>query len=206
MKTALILFMVLAALTAQGADDLAGHYFLHVMEVGSELWLKPDGHFEYMFIYGAADYWAKGTWRRDGNAVVLRSDGKEEAPFRLLRSEAGKPGQIRVWVLGKNGEGAENMDVLLLAGGEPLQATTDSKGMAVFPDAPKAHAIAFEIPVYSVQAGPFEIDPSHKDYYFEINGDAIQQVLFKDERLTIDGKDLIMTFWKGGPPMHYEKQ
>jgi hypothetical protein len=65
MKTALISLMALAALTARG-EDLAGHYILQgVREVGSELLLKSDGSFEYMLTYGAADYWAKGTWRHD---------------------------------------------------------------------------------------------------------------------------------------------
>ena len=206
MKTAAILLLALVSLAAHAADDLAGHYVLHMHEVGSELLLKPDSSFEFMLAYGAADYWAKGTWRRDGNTVVLQSDGKEEAPFRLVKSEAGKPGRIRVWVLGKDGKGIPNIDVRLLAGGEPLEARTDSDGAAVFPDPPKAHAVAFEVRVYSLEAGPFEINPSNKDFYFEINGDAIQQVLFKDERLAIEGKGLVMTYWKEGPPMHYEKE
>src|SRR5208337_532414 len=76
MKTALLLFMALAALAAQG-QDLAGHYVLRgVREVGSEMMLKPDGSFEFMLAYGAADYWAKGTWRQEGNTVVLQSAGK----------------------------------------------------------------------------------------------------------------------------------
>jgi hypothetical protein len=206
MKTAWVLFILLVALTAPAADDLAGHYVLHMMEVGSELLLRPDGTFEYMLAYGAADYWAKGTWRHEGNAVILQSDGKEEPPFRLVKSEAGKPGRIRVWVLGKNGKGIPNIDVRLLAGGEPIEARTDSDGAAVFPDAPKAHAVAFEVRVYALEAGPFEISPSNKDFYFEINGDAIQQVLFKNEHLPIDGNALVMTYWKGGPPMRYEKE
>jgi hypothetical protein len=71
MKTLLILLMALAPLAALG-DDLAGHYVLRgVMEVGSELWLKPDGSFEFMLAYGAADYSAKGTWRHEGDAVIL---------------------------------------------------------------------------------------------------------------------------------------
>ena len=66
--------------------DAAGHYVLQgVMEVGSELMLKPDGTFEYMLAYGAADYWAKGTWKQEGKAVILHSNGKEEAPFRRQR-------------------------------------------------------------------------------------------------------------------------
>ena len=52
----------------------------------------------------------------------------------------------------------------------------------------------------------FKIDPSHKDFYFEINGDAITEVLFKDEELAIDGKDLVMKYWNQEQPMRYEKQ
>jgi hypothetical protein len=42
--------------------------------------------------------------------------------------------------------------------------------------------------------------------YFEINGDAITEVLFKDEVLAIDGNDLVMKYWDGERPMRYEKQ
>ena len=46
---------------AQAASP-AGHYVLRgVMEVGSELLLKPDGTFEFALAYGATDYYAKGT-------------------------------------------------------------------------------------------------------------------------------------------------
>ena len=186
MKAALVSLMALLALTARG-EDLAGRYILQgVMEVGSELLLKPDGSFEYMLAYGAADYWAKGTWRYENNSVILNSAGRKEAPFRLLRSEAGKPGRIRVWVINKNNHGVENIRVALQAG------------------APQA--VSFEVRVYSIEAGPFKINPSHKDFYFEINGDAITQVPFKDERLAIDGKDLVLKYWNEQSPIRYEKQ
>jgi len=206
MKTAAIFFLLLTALTAY-ADDVAGHYVLQgVMEVGSELLLKPDGNFEFMLAYGAADYWAKGTWRRDGNAVILQSSGKEEEPFRFVRSEPGKAGRIRVWVIGKNGKGVENIHVQLEAAGKHLEATTTSDGAAVFPDAPGASAVSFEVRVYSLQTPPFKIDATNKDFYFEINGDAITQVLFKNERLAIDGNGLVMKHWDENRPMHYEKE
>jgi hypothetical protein len=206
MSTLLILSLTLAPLAARG-DDLAGHYVLSgVMEVGSELLLKPDGTFEYMLAYGAADYWAKGTWRHQGDAVILNSAGKEEAAFRLLRSEAGKPGRIRVWVMGKNGYGVANIRVALKAADQHLEATTDSDGAAVFPDAKGARAVSFEVRVYSVQAGPFDGSAPDRDFYFEINGDAITQVLFKNERLAIEDKGLVMKHWNEGKPMHYEKE
>ncbi|MGA7461434.1 MAG: hypothetical protein WBW69_14490 [Candidatus Korobacteraceae bacterium] len=42
-------------------------------------------------------------------------------------------------------------------------------------------------PAKEAQSAPFKIDPAKKDYYFEFDGEAKTQVLFKDERLTIDG-------------------
>lgn len=206
MNTLLIFSLALAPLAARG-DDLAGHYVLRgVMEVGSELLLKPDSTFEYMLAYGAADYWAKGTWRRQGDAVILNSAGKEEAPFRLLRSEVGKAGRIRVWVMGKNGHGVANIRVELRPGEQHFEAMTDSDGAAVFPDGKGARAVSFEVRVYSVRAGPFDGSASDRDFYFEINGDAITQVLFKDERLAIEDKGLVMKHWNEDKPMHYEKE
>src|ERR1700692_3333142 len=151
MRTALVSLMALAALAALTArgEVLAGHYILQgVREVGSELLLKSDGSFEYMLAYGAADYWAKGTWRRESNCVVLNSAGKKEAPFRLLRSEAGQPGRIGVWVIGMNGHGVENIQVTLQAADQHLEATTNPEGAAEFPDLVHADSVAFEVPVY----------------------------------------------------------
>lgn len=206
MKIVLAFLLALAAVAAYG-QDLAGDYVLHgVMEMGSELTLKPDGKFELMIAYGAADYWAKGTWRKDGNTVVLHSAGKKEEPFKLLRSEVGKTGQIRVWVMGQNKKGVENIDVHLITGGKALDGRTDSDGLAAFPDAPKAHGVAFEVPVYQVATAPYPIDDTHKDYYYEINGDNITQVFFTDEPLTIQGNNLIMTHWGTDHPMRYQRE
>jgi hypothetical protein len=206
MKATLVFLMTLAALTARG-QDLAGHYVLQgVMEVGSELLLKSDGQFEYMLAYGAADYWAKGTWRHKNDSVILNSAGRKEAPFRFLRSEAGKPGGVRVSVIGQNGRGVENIRVALQAADQNFEATTTSDGTALFPDVTKPRAVGFEVPVYAIKAGPFTINPSHRDFYFEINGDAIAQVLFNNERLAIEGKYLVMKYWSRDQPIRYEKQ
>jgi len=189
------------------AQDVAGHYVLQgVMEVGSELMLKPDGTFEYMLAYGAADYYAKGTWRRNGNAVILHSDSNEQPPFRLTKSDAGKPGLIRVWVIGQNGKGVANIRVGLKAADQHLEATTDSDDAAVSPDTAKPEAVYFAVQVYSLEVGPFAVNPAHRDFYFEINGDAIQQVVFKDEALAIDGIALMMKHWGPEKPMRYEKE
>ena len=206
MKIAVALLFFVCSLAAYG-QDLAGTYTLHgQMEMGSQLLLKPDGKFEFMLAYGAADYWAKGTWKKDGNKVVLHSAGKQEQPFKLLKSEAGKAGQIRIWVMGQNGKGVENIDVHLMGGKDPLEARTDSDGLAVFHDEVKATGVAFEVRVYQVATAPYPIDAAHKDYWYEINGDNITQVFFTDESLAIDGSNLILTHWGSDHPMRYEQE
>ena len=58
MKLGLIL---IAASILNGADMTGPYYLRGIMEVGSELLLRPDGTFEFMLSYGAADYWGRGT-------------------------------------------------------------------------------------------------------------------------------------------------
>ncbi len=200
------MFIALAGISARG-EDFAGHYFLRgVMEVGSELLLKSDGNFEYMLSYGASDYWAKGTWRHESDSIILNSVGKKEAPFRLLRSEAGKIAGIRIWVTSKNGKGVEDVQVAVQTGDQHLEATTTSDGSALFSNIASARAVEFEVPVYAVKAGPFQIDSSKNEFYFEIDGDSIARVFFKEEPLAIDGKTLVMRYWNAEQPIRYEKQ
>src|SRR5215472_6511823 len=206
MKTLLFSLSLLMCMSAVG-QDVSGHYYLQgVMEVGSELLLKPDGTFEYMLAYGAADYFAKGTWKRDGNSVILHSTGKRAEPFVLLRSEEGKPGRLRVWVMGQNGKGVANIHGGVKAGEQNLEAHTDSDGAAVFPDTSKPEAVYFEVRVYSLEAGPYPVNPAHRDFYFQINGDSITQVFFEHEALAIDGNALIMKHWDPDKPMRYVKE
>jgi hypothetical protein len=204
MKTALL--WILATATACAADP-AGHYVLRgVHEVGSELLLRPDGTFEYMLAYGAADYMADGTWRLEDGSVVLNTRGKKEPPFRFVRSAPSKEPGIRVWVKARNGNPVEHIEVGLKTDAGFTSDHTGADGSAHFPAEKPPRAVAFRIRVYGVEAGPFEIDPAHQDFYFEINGDDIMRVHFENERLAIDGKDLLMRYWNKDEPMRYARQ
>ena len=44
------------------------------METGSGLRLNADGTFDWFFTYGALDLGARGTWKREGDTVVLHVD------------------------------------------------------------------------------------------------------------------------------------
>lgn len=63
-----------------GNPKLAGHYYLNgVMEVGSELLLRPDGSFEFMLAYGANDQYGKGCWVQHGSTVEVIPAGRRAA-------------------------------------------------------------------------------------------------------------------------------
>lgn len=75
-KNALLALVLLVAtaspLLALEPQDVAGNYELQgVMEMAGGLSLRPDLKYAAGFSYGAADWIEEGSWKLDGNAVVL---------------------------------------------------------------------------------------------------------------------------------------
>jgi hypothetical protein len=125
--------LILAALSAAGAD-LSGRYVLQgVPEVASELLLNNDGTFQYLFIYGAADFQAKGTWKAAGGGVVLTTVSDGAPPIRMVRSAPGKADEFRIWVKAPNGVGIEHVEVSLDTADGEVPERTQRDGSAVFP-------------------------------------------------------------------------
>jgi hypothetical protein len=200
--------LVLSFAAENFAGDLAGRYYLqNLREVGSELLLKPDGTFEFALAYGAADYWAKGTWIAKDGRVILNSPepDDENPPFKLIRSYDSRSAAIRIRVIAPGGRGVPNIDVALITEKEKLEARTDSDGIALFPKKNAPFSVAFRIRVYQLETELYELNHSHDDYTFEINGPAIAELRFKDERLTIKGNMLIWFYWGPDQEMHYVK-
>jgi len=72
--TALAAFLFLAVSPARAweAKDLAGTYELQgVMEMAGLLALRADQKYQAGFSYGAADWVEEGTWKPDGDGVIL---------------------------------------------------------------------------------------------------------------------------------------
>ena len=107
---------LLLAMMAMGppTDRFAGHYVLeNAHEMGSELVLKPDGQFEYMLAYGAADYMATGKWHVKNDTVILDTKMPEAPPLKVLASNYEKTPDLRIWIKGMNGKPLPNLDVAL---------------------------------------------------------------------------------------------
>jgi len=87
----------------QDPSTLAGHYYLEGggIEVGSELLIKPAGKFEWMLEYGAMDYMAQGTWKLDGERLVLSAAPPPEPVFRIFGADdyhRTKPAEPGTWI------------------------------------------------------------------------------------------------------------
>jgi hypothetical protein len=118
---ALALFVLAGCQTVGGASgactpgdpNRVGHYYLNgVMEVGSELLLKPDGSFEFMLAYGALDQYGKGCWRVEGNRVLVIPTGRRApaaqysiADSRFVGFTLTIDGSALVWDLGDGHKG-----------------------------------------------------------------------------------------------------
>jgi hypothetical protein len=202
----LLATLILSA--AARAADVAGEYQLrNVREMGSGLLLRPDGRFEFFLSYGAADYWAKGTWQNQNGSVILNTDtGEAQPPFRMVSSAAGKDEGLRVWVTAAGGRPVPNIDVALEGDGGPSEARTDSEGVARFAPVKGLRSATFRIRVYQFESEPFVVNPAHNEFRFEINGREITQVRFRNERLEPDGNSLVMRHWGADHPMRYSKE
>jgi hypothetical protein len=78
-----------------GDAKLAGHYYLNgVMEVGSELLLRPNGSFEFMLAYGANDQYGKGCWVKRGSTVEVIPAGRSSASRRHTPDDRGFGGLV----------------------------------------------------------------------------------------------------------------
>lgn len=203
----LLIGVMLTAAGAAGADEVAGLYRLTgVMETASELALKADGTFEYVLIYGAADYQARGTWRREGGDVVLNTEGEARPPFRLVRGEASGDLGVTIWVKGPGGQPVQHIRVALASAEGEAEVRTGSDGAAEFPEAEAPRSVSFEVPVYGVKAGPFMVDRKQNALHFEIDGEAITRVPFRNEKVRVDGQSLEMRFWNPERAMVYRKR
>jgi hypothetical protein len=201
-----LLWILAAGIAIAQTGNFAGHYYLqNLREVGSELLLSPDGTFQFGLAYGAADYSAQGTWKAQGNAVILNTaPAKNAAPFKLLRSGTIEVPAMLIHIQGPNGRAVPNIDVVVATAKGPLKARTDSSGDAELPKDSPAKSVAFSIRVYELETEPIAVNGAHNEFVFEINGEAITSVSFKDEKLTVSGKALILKYWPDRE-MRYEK-
>lgn len=215
MAGCLILQVPMAGAQARDAEDLpdaggaidpefVGHYYLSgVMETGSELLLRADGSFEWYISYGALDQFARGTWRRKGEEIVLVAPQppKDRPLFAYLDTqpwpaEAGRQAGLVVRVIDpKSGSDARGVRLSLRFadggerevmtsgdGNDPVPETTSSALVEATLSAPYVPGQEVKVALPPVRSGVVR---------FSIDVDQVNAPPFERMALRIDGKSLL---------------
>jgi hypothetical protein len=193
----LILFLQLQ-LFAQTEKGIAGIYQLQgVMETAAGFQLKPDQTFDYVFTYGAADKWGKGTWKIAGTKLLLTSNHTQPASdFILQKSDASRKGGVVVKITDAQGRPLQYVKCRL--GGEAGESKiTNEKGEANFKTKFNGKLEVYH-PIYTLRASELQLNPKHTNFLIQPAGD-LSEVFFKDFSLEVSGEQLIAPELPGMP-------
>jgi len=176
--------------------SLAGRYDGGQMEVGAELLLKPDGHFEFGLAYGAMDEEGKGTWEIKDGAVFLTSVPTVVPPQFVVESDVPEP-RGGLWIRISNGplmEGSRQR-VYLLYGPkeEPGMVEIADDGHVPLPPGRRPTAIIPEISVYPIVQKPIPLTGAggHR-IVMKFEKNDIGKADFRAQRLAIEDGVLVM--------------
>jgi hypothetical protein len=126
----LLLVLISIHMMAQTiAPKLQGEFYLRgVTEVGSGFKFNLDHTFEFFFMYGALDRFAKGTWSRHGDTIVLNNDKKPPLDFKLLQSKKTTGKEITIKIIDVNKMVLRNVYGSVKSGDSVYRAATNDKG------------------------------------------------------------------------------
>jgi hypothetical protein len=177
-------------------ESLAGTYDGGQMEVGAELLLKPDGHFNYELAYGALDEAAEGTWEFRDGAVFLTTVPAVVPPRFVVESDTPDPSG-GLWIKLSSGpimQGARQRIYLIYGPNEQADmAEVADDGHVPLPGGRRPTAILPEIPVYPIMGKPIPLSGTggHRIVMrFEPND--IGKADFRAARMSIEDGALVM--------------
>lgn len=202
--TCLALFLTLAFTAvaqppAPTRASIAGTYDGGQMEVGAQLLLKPDGHFQYELAYGALDETAAGTWELKDNVVLLTTVPAVVPPRFVIVSDTPDP-KGGLWVkLTKVLVEGMRQRILLLYVANPKsdkdadEADVNDDGSVDIPAG--KHPVSFipEIPVYPTLPDPIVLaGPAGHRFLLRFEPHDIGKADFRSTPLAIDNGELVM--------------
>ena len=178
-------------------ESLTGTYDGGQMEVGAQLLLKPDGHFQYELAYGALDESAEGTWELKDGAVFLTTVPAVVLPSFVVVSDTPAPSGLFV-KLTKNLVEGMRQRVLLLYGASPKadqsadEAEVADDGSVPIPAGKHPTAFIPEIPVYPLLPKPIPLTAGGHRFVLRFEPHDIGKADFHPMPLVVDNGVLVM--------------
>jgi hypothetical protein len=193
-------------------ESLAGTYDGGQMEVGAQLLLKPDGHFQYELAYGALDEAAEGTWELKDSTVLLTTVPAPVSPTFIVVSNTPAPSGLHIKLTRPIIQGMRQR-VLLLYGTGPKysqaadEADVNDDGSVDIPAGKHPTAFIPEIPVYPIQPGPIPLTgPGGHRFVLRFEPHDIGKAPFHAFPLTLEDGILTMTRADLQLQLHFRRQ
>jgi hypothetical protein len=174
-------------------ESVAGLYDGGQMEVGAQLLLKPDGHFEYELAYGALDEEAKGTWEVRDGAVLLTTVPAAVPPRFVVVSDTAAPSGLNVKLTKGLVEGMRQRVLLVyVPNKEADEADVNDDGSVDIPAG--KHPVSFipEIPVYPTLPTPIALTAGGHRFLLRFEPNDIGKADFHATPLAIQDGVLVM--------------
>jgi hypothetical protein len=177
------------------SSPLVGTYDGHQMEMAVGLELRADGRFDYGLSYGALDESASGTWRVDGNIVLLTSDPVTPPKFTLLEQRPISGGKMHLVLDLPKGWTRQYFDAEIgLADGRFVggQLSDDSDAISLAPgDRPVSLRLA--LGVYDLRSDTFRLDgTAASTIHVRFEPNDLGKVAFAKTPLRIDKGNLLL--------------
>jgi len=198
------LLLPTAALSSSGAvaqaaspdpSGLVGTYDGHQMEMAVGLKLQADGRFDYGLSYGALDESATGTWRVQGDSVLLTSDPVTPPTFVMLGQKPASDGKTHLVLDLPKGWTRQYFDAEVgLADGRVVggQLSDDSDAIPLAAG-DRPISLRLTLGVYEIRSDAFHLDgtPASRIHVrFEQND--LGKVAFAKTPLRIDNGNLLL--------------
>jgi hypothetical protein len=176
-------------------SDLAGTYNGSQMEVGTELHLEPNGHFQYYLSYGALDEMAEGTWAASNEGIVLTTPPIRAPAFELVGTELGKGSTLTLSIDLPEGEMSEQYfeAIVLDSGGNGAETQFTDDGLTLtFPAGKSASAIVLVLPVFDLSSQKFPVPPGTQAMHFRFAPNDLGKVAFDRQLLRREGGAFVL--------------
>ncbi len=191
-KINLVLFLISLTVfkvkAQQTISDITGEYSLKgVPEMASGFRFNSDSTFQFFYIYGASDRQANGTYRNEGNKIVLSGTKTAGKDFSLIQKKNSGNG-ITVSITDKNKLLIQSVVCLFSNGKDTVLAETNSEGIAVA-DMPDCREIQLIHNYFPDSPTVIEVDLKESNFFeFSLNP-SLAEVVFENFQMEQDEND-----------------
>lgn len=168
---------------------IAGEYHLRgIHDMAAGLRLTEEGAFEFFYIYGAVDRFARGSYTVEGNVIKLKSDKEAGKDFTVKKASKRTGGYI-IKVQDVNPMLAQYVKCIVFNGQEKAVEFMNSKG-ELHLSTPHADKIYLQHELFPDIATEIK-NESNDNNYFEVSlNPSLQQVSFKGIDFKIENQTL----------------